>query len=168
MEYSDPRFEYGWNDYLEDSKSFIVAGAKFKGSYADDPARLATLISAEAVDDARDAEEWKFIVETYPEIPLVAEKPTKFENEDIPIRAYYLDKALRRLLELAGAPEAMVSDLKLLMSHYTPKGAQKYAAAQKALIENPGLGVTKISKVSGLDRSTIHALLKKGILVRPV
>lgn len=159
--------DYGWNDYLDDWKSTFVTRAKFYGSYANDPERLGTLENAEAYSDARSLGDWQHVSETYPLPPLEAEKLTRFENEDIPIRAYWLDKSLMKLMETAGAPDAMVADFALFMSTFTPKGAEGYARAQEALIDNPDLGITDISKLSKLDRSTIHAQLKKGGLVRP-
>jgi len=159
--------DYGWNDYLEDSKKTLVARARFYGSYANDPVRLAALEFAEDYSEARDVSEWQHYAETYPVPPLQAEKLTKFENEDIPIRAYCLEKALRKLMEIAGAPEAMVADFALLMSAHTPNGAEGYARAQEALIDNPTTSITDISTLSKLDRSTIYAQLKKGGLIRP-
>lgn len=163
----DPRFEYGWNDYLTDNVEAVVTCARFKGSNANDPERLGTLVAAEETVDARDFEEWRFIVETYPDAPLVAEKLTKYENEDIPVRAYYLGKAIKRLLELIDAPTTMKSDFDLLMSGYTPHGGKKYADVQRAMIERPELSISRLSKECGLDRSTIHKLMKSGILQRP-
>lgn len=159
--------DYGWNDYLEDFKETLITRARFYGSYVSDPDRLAALKLAEDYSQARDVSEWRHFVETYPVPPLQAEKLTKFENEDIPIRAYCLDKALRRLMEIAGAPEAMIADFAVFMAAHTPKGADGYARAQEVLIDNPKTSISDISKLSKLDRSTIHAQLKKGGLIRP-
>ena len=125
------------------------------------------LLDAGRYDDVIGFEDWKWETELYPASALVADKLTRFDNEDIPVRAYYLARALKRLMELGGAPEVMIADLTLLMSGFAPKGAQKYADAQRVLIDNPKAGITEISKISGLDRSTIYALLKKGVLVKP-
>lgn len=159
--------EYGMNDYLADHVDLFAEKAKFYGSYASDPDRYNVLLSAGDYDEKLNLEWWKITAEHYPKSALVADKITKYDNEDIPVRAYYLSKALARLLQIADAPEEMIADLSLLLSSFVPKGAKKYADAQRALIENPRLSVTKISEISKLDRSTIHALLKKGVLVRP-
>lgn len=159
--------DYGWNDYLEDFKKTLVVRARFYGSYANDPVRLAALELSEDYSQARDVGEWQYYAETYPVPALQAEKLTKFENEDIPIRAYCLDKSLRRLMEIAGAPETMIADFALIMSAHTPKGAEGYARAQEVLIDNPTASISDISKLSKLDRSTIHVQLKKGGLIRP-
>jgi hypothetical protein len=167
MDHHDKRFEYTRNDYLADQVDHLSDRVKFHGTYADDPARMAVLLNAGRYDDVISLEDWHFETELYPEVSLEADRLTRFDNPDIPVRAYYLARALERLLDLVEAPEAMISDLKRLLWGFEPKGAQKYSDAQRALIENPGLSITAISKLSGLDRSTVHALLKRGILVKP-
>ncbi|KHK93556.1 winged helix-turn-helix domain-containing protein [Novosphingobium malaysiense] len=167
MNGSDPRFEYTRNDYLYDQIDYFSERAKFHGSYADDADRIAVLLDSARYDEVVGLEDWQWEAEHYPSPALVAEKLTKYDNADIPIRAYYLSKALQRLLKFSGAPENMIADVTLLLRGYAPKGAEKYAQAQRALIENPGMSITKISEISNLDRSTIHTLIKKGVLVRP-
>lgn len=159
--------EYGWNDYLSDNVDMFVARAKFQGSFAKEPERLAALTDAEEISDALSLEHWAFDAERYPQTPLVADKLTRFDNGDVPVRAYCLLKALDSLLKIANAPEAMIQDLNRFLSDFAPKGAEKYAAAQRALIENPDMTVAQIAKISGLNRSTLHVLLKDGVLVRP-
>ena len=166
--FSNRQFQYTMSDYLADHVQVYVERARFTGSYAKDPDRLEILLEAGIFDDGPlELDDWTQLAERYPKPALIADKLNKFHNEDIPVRAYYLIKAVASLLKVASAPDAMVADLTLLLSSFAPTGARKYSDAQRALIENPEVGVTIISEISGLDRSTIHSLLKKGILVRP-
>lgn len=156
------------NDYLADNVEQFVERVRFAGSYATDPDRLEILLEASMFDDGPlELEDWCERADRYPKPALIADELTKYDNEDIPVRAYCLIKALKSLLKVVNAPEPMISDLTLLLSGFAPKGAQKYSDAQRVLIENPKMGISAISNISGLDRSTIHGLLKKGILTRP-
>ena len=159
--------EYGWNDYLADHVDMFVARAKFQGSFSKEPERLAALTNAEEISGALSLDHWAFDAEHYPEPALVADELTRSDNGDVPVRAYCLLKALDSLLRIAGAPEAMIKDLNRFLSEFAPKGAEKYAAAQRALIEHPDKPIEEIARISGLNRSTLHVLLKDGVLVKP-
>ena len=100
-EFPDPSSEYTMSDLLSENVDWISDGVKFHGTYADDPLRLKVLLAAGHFREARDLEGWQWLTRSYPDFPLVAEKLTKNDNEDIPIRAYYLRAALKRLLELS-------------------------------------------------------------------
>ena len=157
-----------YNDFLSEHVERYVSRAKFLGSYADDPDRLNVLLSSDEFDDCRDAEEWSYLASHYPKTPVVADSLTKFENEDIPVRAYYLNKAILRLLELIGAPEAMQSDLRLFLTEHTPKKiAEKYGDIQRAMIEDPYASVPKIAKDAGANRATVYDVIKRNIVVVP-
>lgn len=159
------RFSYGWNDFIQENIESIVSRVRFAGSYAADPDRLSQLEMVERLVDVRSVEEWLFEV-NYPDYKLETDELTKYANPDVPVRAYMMLKCIGKLLELVEAPEVLKADFSLMMSLLAPKGANKYAKAQRLLIENPTWTITRISKEAGLDRSTIHNLLKKGVLLR--
>lgn len=77
------RFEYTLNDYLEEQVDTVCERVKFHGSYAGDPDRYAVILSAGQYEEVRGIEDWRWESEHYPSLPLVAEKLTKYDNEDI-------------------------------------------------------------------------------------
>jgi hypothetical protein len=163
-----PRGEpYGREDFIRDNPELFIERARFFGHYSNDPVRFGLLLHTDMFREAFYLDDWKLIAEKYPPFPLEADDLTRNDNADIPVRAHYLRKALTQLLQIIGAPGVMIEDVDRFFSGFRPGHADKYADAQQVLLENETAGVTEISKRSGLDRSTIHKLLKLGILIRP-
>lgn len=158
---------YDWNAFVRDNPEHFVERARFFGHYADDPARLSLLILADGFREAATIEDWQTVSQPYPTSPLEADELTRYENEDVPVRAHYLRKALTRLLKIVEAPEAMIADVDRFLGDIRPPTAEKYARAQDELLKDEAASITEISRRSGLNRSTIHELLSKGVLVRP-
>jgi len=158
---------YDWNAFIRDNPEHFVERARFFGHYADDGPRLALLMLADGFREAGSIEDWHTVSQPYPTSPLVADELTKYENEDVPVRAHYLRKALTQLLTIVEAPQAMIADVDRFLGDIRPPSAEKYARAQDELLKDETASITEISRRSGLNRSTIHELLSKGVLVRP-
>lgn len=159
--------EYGSKDFIRDHADHFVERARFQGHYHNDPDRLRVLIDADEFKDTTSLEHWRYIAETYPKFPIEADELTKEDNEDVPVRAHYLRKSLLALLEIIEAPANMRLDVDRYFREFKPREAEKYAAAQKELLRDEHASISVVSKNSNCDRSSIHKLLKAGVLVRP-
>lgn len=167
MSYFPPRDEYGLSDYIREHPQRYIDRARFYGHYRNDPDRLRVLIDADELKTARCLEEWQFLTENYPSFTIEADALTKEDNEDVPVRAHYLRNAVGRLLEVVNAPSNMIADVDRFFAEFRPRQAKLYGDAQAALLRDEAASITEVAKSSGLDRSTIHKLLKAGVLVRP-
>lgn len=167
MPKSDRSAPYDMHDFILDHAQHFIERARYFGRYKDDPGRLAQLSWAYQISEARSGNEWQELIANYPVDPIISDDMTRNDNEDVPVRALLLQKALRRLLEIVEAPETMVADVDRYFACFVPSGASKYADAQKEMITHPGAGDSEISKLSGLNRSTIHKLKKAGVLIQP-
>ena len=162
-----PRWNPEWNAELENYKERLVTRARFKGTYKGSPDLLSLVEAAEGYVEAFSVEEWNDTAESYPNSALVKGQLTKRPYEDCPARAYHLTKAMDRLLVLVGAPEAMRSDMGLLLSAYTPRGAVKSAKVQDAMISNVAAPITEVAEKTDVGRTTVHDLIDKRIVIRP-
>ncbi len=143
----------------------------------DDGAYLYLLITAVFLSDARSTHEWADYVSDYPSTALTSEALENPLNPHVKVRAHYLKHAFSRLLDLVGAPPAMVADAVSILDLHKPGAADVRAAAQAELCKNPGASARNIAKkltetrpkgAKKVDHSQISKDLKHGALVRPV
>jgi hypothetical protein len=156
-----------WNDQTYGFREIFSIRARFKGLYLDSPERLDLLECAASYSESYSIDDWKFNATQYPKIKLELEEFTKADNPDLPVRAFYLERAMKNLLILIGAPPTMIADVSLLLSEHAPAGANKYAEVQEAMIDNIGATVPEISNQTGANPSTIYDLIRRKIVIRP-
>lgn len=175
-----------WANQMEEDPDYYVNLAYFSGNNTDTPERMllfqaaGDLLRAQERAEVKNASgagrsnkrptalanraEWDFEVRnTYPEEPLPASEKTNTASRDVPPRAVYLYEALRQLLLLVDAPDAMICDLKTLLG-VGAHAAAKRAAVQAAMIAHPDWSETKIAKELEFNQTRMVKEIEAGKL----
>lgn len=181
-----------WADQMQEYPDFYINRALFSGNDIGTAERMflfqaagdmfraqerAEQTSHEAVSASSDNEEkkrptamanlaeWCFEVKgTYPEEALSVTAKTNTANPDVPPRAAYLYEALRQLLLLVDAPEAMVRDLRTLLGVGNAHAATKRADVQAAMIAHPDWSETKLAKECAFNQTRMVKEIEAGKL----
>ena len=152
---------------MRDNPRGWIERARWISRFEEEEDRLALLMQAPEIEEARSDRTWGDLAADYPTVALEDGELTYSENRDVTVRAIYLEAMVTNLMERNGAPEAAIQDLRLLLRAYRVRGADKRAAAQEALFADPTASNTEIASRSGLDGGQVSKDLKSGRLARP-
>jgi hypothetical protein len=111
--------------------------------------------------------EWKEQANSYPSAKLTEEQVGTARNPDVPVRAHYLKFALTRLLNIVGAPEAMVADLRSILDKHAPRSAELRAEAQVEWCKDPETNLRAIARKQKRNHSQLYKDRNAGLLARP-
>jgi len=160
--------EHVRKNMLENPELWITAARydSLRGPGRED--RIALIMSAIDVGKAATLGEWSFEAQSYSPHGMQFGGRTKGDNPDRPARAFYTQTSVIRLLELVGAPPALVDDVKHLLKTSQPKGSKKRAALQEALIKYPELAdsPSALAEKAGCDRKWVERCLADGSVQR--
>lgn len=146
---------HGKEQSLKEDPEFWVARALLMGGYKNDPDRLCQMLQSTEVSNAQTVAEWRHMMGDYPEVTLADGKMTKYENEDVPVRAFVLKQAITRLFELCDAPDNLKIDLELLMDSFLENPAWKKARLQELRLANPDASWTEIADLADANYSQV-------------
>ena len=144
----------------------------------DEKAYLHLLIQATFFKDVYSVDEWHQYASSYPTTALTEDQATSSASSMVKVRAHFLKEALSRLLNLLGAPAAMIDDLQSILGLHQPRSAEVRGEAQRALIADPTASARAIAKklrkrknkfgeYRDADHAQISNDLKNGLLARP-
>ena len=167
-EFECPRkWDPTWNDQIDGFKEVLVARARYKGTFGRSPDLMQLVESAACFSEVYSTDDWNWLLASYPSEGLPEFKVTQEPGEDFPARMLFISQALDSLLNQVGAPSAFKSDVALLCSQFAPRGAPKYGEVQRSMIENMDEGPSRIAAAAGVDRSTVHDLIRRKAVIRP-
>ena len=154
---------------MREDPQFFINAATYAGNNKDDcmaSERILLLEEALKIKDIRALGEWKSEMGMYPAEPIEKGELSRSRNIGLPFRAFYLLESLSKLLELVDAPEAMKSDLRVLMQSRLPHTAERRGVIQKALIDHPTWSDTKIAMTYKYDLTRMRSEIENGQLCR--
>lgn len=132
----------------------------------DEKAYLYLLVQAVFLKNARSILEWKEYANSYPTVPLIEGYGAWKKSEAIKIRSHYLRQALVSLLNLIGAPKAMIKDIDSILALHSPRQAKARAETQKIMSEMPGASLREIARKAGRNPGQISKDITAGRLVK--
>lgn len=149
---------------LENSELWVMAARYGSMRGAGRESRIAMMASALDIQKVETLAEWQFEALGYSPDGMQMGGRTKGDNPDRPARAFYIQAAVVRLLELVGAPDPIISELKYLLKPSQPDAAEKRAQLQAALIEYPELANSpwELAKKAECDRKLVERYLGDG------
>jgi len=119
------------------------------------------------IRDARTLSDWVSFSEAYPEKAMDPSEFGEHDNPNADVRAFCLQQAVTRLLEIVDAPATMAADLKTLLDRYVPKGAESRGRVQRAILEDPGASLQQIAVRAEASAGQISKDGKAGLLFWP-
>lgn len=130
--------------------------------------RIATIMEAIEVSKAPSLDCWLAEVAGYSSFNLRGSGRTRGDNPDRPARAYYIQAAVMRLLELVEAPASISEDLKHFLASSQPKHAKKRADLQEVLICRPELSdnVAELAEAAKCSAKLVNRYIDDGTVVR--
>lgn len=174
------RSDYSMRDFMSDFEDRYAARAKFSKRFAKHPDLLDELERSADWAWATCLETWLFEAEHYHSSPFATDNSenykfkkrlTRITGKEAAVRAYVLNKAISRILQIIGAPEQMIKDLDTFLSDFSPTGSDAAEKVQRAVINNKidTLNKSKEDEAKDLEmhRATIHELLSSNIIKTP-
>lgn len=148
-------------------KRFSPSATNNTPDVQDDENNLYHILTACAYAGCDDLSQWRVAASEYWADTLRENIKIKKSEKDVAARTIHLQAAIRSLLKIAGAPEAMSIDIEKLLSPLYPKGAEKRAKAQQAILDHPESGLRGAARISQSSPGQASADRKAGLIVMP-